>query len=82
MTGTGLGRDFVAALRDYAFEVLRVDCLWLSAATDNPCARQLHEKPDFSHEGTLRQRRKRRAGDIAELDIMSVLHPEWEAMAR
>lgn len=78
--GGGRGTAFLTELRDYAFTQLGVNCLWLDVAVDNPRARHLYEKVGFQYEGTLRARWKRPAGDITDLDLLSILRPEWDAL--
>ncbi|RYH10135.1 GNAT family N-acetyltransferase [Tropicimonas sp. IMCC6043] len=79
--GDGNGLRFVEALRDYGFSVLGTDCLWLDVVSDNPRARHLYEKAGFSHEGRLRARWRRPAGDVADLDVLSMLRSEWHPRA-
>jgi RimJ/RimL family protein N-acetyltransferase len=76
--GGGLGRAFITDLRDYGFEVLGADCLWLDVVTENPRAKHLYEDLGFQHEGTLRARWKRPAGDLADLHVLSILRSEWQ----
>ncbi len=80
--GTGAGERFIAALRDHAFEQLGANCLWLDVVADNPRARHCYERAGFTHEGRLRARWRRPAGDVADLDVLSILRPEWEALRR
>lgn len=75
--GGGRGRAFIAALRDYGFERLGANCLWLDVVTDNPRALKLYKEAGFAYEGLQRARWKRPAGDIADLHLLSMLRNEW-----
>lgn len=75
--GAGLGRAFMQDLVNYAFASLGVNRLWLDVACDNPRARQAYLSAGFTSEGIFRSHWKNREGDIVDLEIFSILRPEW-----
>lgn len=79
--GTGAGRRFLSDLRDHAFAEMGCDCLWLDVVADNPRARTVYERAGFVFEGRLRARWRRPAGDVADLDVLSILRSEWNALS-
>ena len=77
--GTGFGAPFLAAVVDWAFRETAVHRLWLDVVTDNDRARHVYERAGFVFEGVLRQAYIATTGRRADLAIMSMLRPEWEA---
>jgi RimJ/RimL family protein N-acetyltransferase len=77
-TGKGYGTDAMRALIGWAFEMLRLERIWLDVYGFNPRARVVYERLGFVHEG--RQRHAAfRFGEFVDLDLMSILAHEWRA---
>ena len=53
-TGRGYGTDAMRALVGWAFDMLRLERIWLDVYAFNPRARVVYERLGFVHEGTLR----------------------------
>ena len=54
--GKGYGTDAVSALVSYAFNVLRLNCVYCRIKEDNIASRKMFEKCGFIQEGCLRSR--------------------------
>ena len=54
--GKGYGTDAVSALVTYAFNVLRLNCIYCRIKEDNKASIKLFEKCGFAREGYLRSR--------------------------
>lgn len=76
--GKGIGTWMVEAVRDFAFEELKLHRLELDVFSFNPRARRAYEKAGFRVEGVLRDAVK--DGDAYGDDIlMAILEDEWRA---
>lgn len=74
--GRGTMTLALTALVDHAFSAWGMHRVELQAAVDNARSRALAERVGFVHEGVLREA-ERFAGRYADLDVFSVLAPEW-----
>lgn len=54
--GCGYGKDVVNCLTDYAFDDLRLNCVYCSIREDNIASQKLFESCGYVYEGTLRNR--------------------------
>ena len=54
--GCGYGKDVVQCLTNYAFEELRLNCLYCSIREDNIASQRLFESCGYEYEGILRSR--------------------------
>ena len=74
--GRGTMTLAVAALVDHAFDAWGMHRVELQAAVGNARSRAVAERLGFVHEGVLREA-ERFATRYADLDVFSVLEPEW-----
>jgi RimJ/RimL family protein N-acetyltransferase len=79
-TGQGYGTDAMRALVGWAFDMLRLERIWLDVYAFNPRARVVYERLGFVHEGTSRHGAFR-FGEYVDLDRMSILAGEWRSGA-
>ncbi|MCR0984668.1 GNAT family N-acetyltransferase [Roseomonas populi] len=77
--GGGLGRPIFRVVTDWAFANTPAHRFWLHALHTNLRAIHLYASEGFTEEGRLRQARPREDGTRADLVLMSMLRPEWEA---
>jgi ribosomal-protein-serine acetyltransferase len=77
--GRGTMTLAVCALVDHAFEAWGMHRVELRAAVANTRSRAVAERLGFVHEGVLRQA-ERFCDRYADLDVFSVLAPEWQVM--
>jgi RimJ/RimL family protein N-acetyltransferase len=77
----GYGTDALHAICDFGFGELRLWRIELEVYEGNARARRSYEKAGFTLEGTLRQRHFAQ-GRHADVLIMALLRPEWEAQDR
>jgi RimJ/RimL family protein N-acetyltransferase len=77
----GYGTDALLAICDFGFGELRLWRIELEVYEGNARARRSYEKAGFTLEGTLRQRHFAQ-GRHADVLIMALLRPEWEAQDR
>lgn len=77
----GYGTDALHAICDFGFGELRLWRIELEVYAGNARARRSYEKAGFTLEGTLRQRHFAE-GRHADVLIMALLRPEWEAQDR
>ena len=76
--GRGFGKETVALLARYCFEVLAFHRLWLTVLKGNEPARRLYRRLGFVTEGTSRDSVKE--GDhYLSMHVMSMLAPEYPA---
>ncbi len=70
--GKGYGTDAVLALIKYAFENLRLNCIYCRVKEDNVASQKMFEKCGFTQEGKLRSRvyRNGRFFDFYEYSIL------------
>ncbi len=54
--GCGYGKDTVVCLTNYAFDELRLNCVYCSIREDNRASQRLFESCGYTFEGTLRKR--------------------------
>ena len=80
-TGHGYGTDAMRAIVGWAFDMLRLERIWLDVYAFNPRARVVYERLGFVHEGTSRHGAFR-FGEYVDLDLMSILAGEWRTGAR
>jgi|Deesub1362B_J571_1020462.scaffolds.fasta_scaffold23710_1 RimJ/RimL family protein N-acetyltransferase len=74
----GYGREIVGLLLRFAFEVLRMNKVYLTVRADNSLAIHIYQHLGFQKEGILRQEYKVRAGHYVDLLRMSILRKEWK----
>lgn len=77
--GRGLGDSVIEAVRDYAFEELKLHRLSLSVFSFNPRAERAYLKAGFRREGVLRDA-VLDGGRYADEVLMSLLEEEWRAL--
>lgn len=77
-TNRGLGSDALRALVGWAFDMLRLERVWLEVYDFNPRARLVYERVGFALEGTQRHAIFRR-GRFVDVHLMAVLADEWRA---
>ena len=77
-TNHGFGSDALRALVGWAFDMLRLERVWLDVYDFNPRARVVYERVGFVHEGTQRHAIFRH-GRFADVHRMAVLAGEWRA---
>jgi RimJ/RimL family protein N-acetyltransferase len=78
-TNRGYGSDALRALVGWAFDMLRLERVWLDVYDFNPRARLVYERVGFVHEGTQRHAIFRH-GRFADVHRMAVLAGEWRAL--
>ena len=78
-TNQGFGSDALRALVGWAFDMLRLERVWLDVYDFNPRARLVYERVGFVHEGTQRHAIFRH-GRFADVHRMAVLAGEWRAL--
>jgi len=78
-TNHGFGSDALRALVGWAFDMLRLERVWLDVYDFNPRARLVYERVGFVHEGTQRHAIFRH-GRFADVHRMAVLAGEWRAL--
>jgi diamine N-acetyltransferase len=74
----GLGTETVQLLLRHGFQSLNLHRIYLRVYSTNPRAIRAYEKAGFTLEGTMREAVYRH-GKYADVHIMSVLRPEWDA---
>jgi RimJ/RimL family protein N-acetyltransferase len=72
----GLGKDTLATLLNYGFDILNLHRIYLRVFADNQRAMHAYEQVGFVHEGRFREAEWRH-GRWLDLLYMSVLRPEW-----
>jgi RimJ/RimL family protein N-acetyltransferase len=77
-TNQGYGSDALRALVAWAFDMLRLERVWLEVYDFNPRARLVYERAGFVHEGTQRHAIFRH-GRFVDVHLMSVLADEWRS---
>ena len=75
-TNQGFGSDALRALVGWAFDMLRLERVWLDVYDFNPRARLVYERVGFVHEGTQRHAIFRH-GRFVDVHRMAVLAGEW-----
>ena len=76
--GQGYGSDAVLALLRYAFNTLRLNCVFCHVKEDNIPSQKMFEKCGFVKEGVLRQRVFRH-GNYFDVFVFSILKDEYIA---
>jgi len=77
--GEGIGTAFLARVLAEAFQTLGAWRFHLDCFADNRRAQAAYQKLGFSRDGVLRQAWLRPDGTRADLVLMALLKPEWEA---
>lgn len=77
--GRGVGTSFIANLCGWAFAQPSVFRLWLDVLPSNASARHVYGKVGFVEEGTMRSALRYPDGRRADLLLMSLLRPDWQA---
>lgn len=77
----GLGTETVKIIRDYAFQELKLNRVYLDVFVHNPRAIHCYEKANFQHEGTLRKNIKK-GNKYLDVEVMSVLKSEWKTLTQ
>jgi len=78
-TNHGYGSDALRAIVGWAFDMLRLERVWLDVYDFNARARLVYERVGFVHEGTQRHAIFRH-GRFADVHRMAVLAGEWRAL--
>ncbi len=79
--GKGYGGDALNAICDFGFGELRLERIELRVYAENQRGRRAYLKAGFVHEGTLRRAHFAR-GQHQDVDVMSQLRDEWQALPR
>lgn len=74
--GKGFASDAVKTLVSYAFDEMRLNCIYAEILSYNELSRKLFEKSGFSKEGTLRSRVYKN-GMYCDLYVYSMLKADW-----
>jgi diamine N-acetyltransferase len=77
-TNRGFGTDALRAIVGWAFDMLRLERVWLDVYDFNPRARLVYERVGFVHEGTQRHAIFRH-GRFVDVHRMAILMDEWRA---
>lgn len=72
----GYGRDAIKAVLRYAFEELRLNCVYAQVLPDNELSRKLFERSGFREEGILRERLYKNGG-FQDVCVYSILRKEY-----
>ena len=75
----GYGTEAVRLLVRHGFETLNLHRIYLRVYSTNPRGKRAYEKAGFVLEGTMREAVYRR-GSYADVNIMSVLRSDWDAV--
>ncbi len=78
----GLGAAFLGALCDLAFADPSVFRFWLDVLPSNGRARHVYGKLGFAQEGLMRSALRFPDGERADLILMSLLRPDWQALPK
>ena len=78
-TNHGFGSDALSALVGWAFDMLRLERVWLDVYDFNARAQLVYERVGFVHEGTQRHAIFRH-GRFADVHRMVILAGEWRAL--
>jgi RimJ/RimL family protein N-acetyltransferase len=78
--GRGVGTSFVGNLCHWAFSDPAVFRLWLDVLPSNPVARHVYAKAGFVEEGLMRSALRYPDGRRADLLLMALLRPDWQAL--
>ncbi|MDQ0454103.1 GNAT family N-acetyltransferase [Rhizobium paknamense] len=79
--GHGIGTAMMQSVTDWAFTELNAYRLWLSAHAHNLRAQRVYEKVGFRQEGVQCGAYGWPDGRFTDLVQMSLLQPEWQALA-
>ena len=77
-TNRGLGSDALRAIVGWAFDLLRLERVWLEVYDFNPRARLVYERAGFVFEGTQRHAIFRN-GRFVDVHLMAILADDWRA---
>lgn len=75
--GKGFGSDAVNAILKYAFNELRLNCIYSNVVSYNDASKELFEKCNFKQEGILRSRLFK-DGNFQDVYSYSILKSEYE----
>ena len=78
-TGHGYGSDAMRSLVGWAFDMLRLERVWLDVYDFNPDARRVYERIGFVFEGR-RRHAIFREGAYHDVDVLAILADEWRAL--
>jgi RimJ/RimL family protein N-acetyltransferase len=76
-TGKGMATEAARATIGFAFEHLWVTRIELQCAADNTASIRVAERCGFQYEGRLRQRHRKKAGEVVDRLWYGLLHSEW-----
>jgi diamine N-acetyltransferase len=80
--GQGFGSTLLASAIDWAFSLGDCHRFHLDHFVDNVRAHRAYEKCGLRQEGVLREAHRLPDGRFADLVVMAILRPEWEARRR
>jgi len=80
--GQGFGKSLLAEIVDWVFENTLTHRFWLDHIATNDRAKRVYETNGFQREGISRQAYILPDGSRADLAVMSILKPEWQAARR
>jgi len=80
--GQGYGSTLLAAVIDWVFALGDAHRFHLDHFSDNQRAHRAYEKCGLRQEGVLRQAYRLPDGRFADLTVMAILRPEWQANRR
>jgi GNAT superfamily N-acetyltransferase len=79
-TNSGAGRVFIEALKDFAFQDLGANRLWLDASGENTRAHRVYLRAGFTEEGRQRAHWYRPTlGHSVDQVLYGMLRDEWQA---
>lgn len=74
----GYGKEMLNLLLKFAFEVLGMDKVYLTARVDNNVGIHIYKKLGFNPEGVMKKEYKVRDGQRIDLLRMSILKEDWK----
>lgn len=79
--GAGFGKAFLRLVMGEAFRRENSHRLWLDVFVHNERARHVYRSVGFREDGVLREAYRKPDGERVSQMLMSILRPEWEALA-
>lgn len=81
-TGQGYATEAARATVRFAFEHLGVLRVELQCRADNLASKRVAERCGFVYEGRMRQRQRKKAGDVVDVLWYGLLRSEWQDSER
>jgi len=73
MQGQGFMTEAIERITEVGFDVLKLARLQLLVDSDNMATQRVAVKAGFTHEGTLRNHRRRENGDLCDMMVYSII---------